>query len=98
MAGKRKRLIARKRRFLDRDTLIDYKRPDILKRFITDRGKIMPSRISGANASQQRRVAREVKRARFLALLPCTVAHRTERGFAGEMTASAAAAGGLNRS
>ena len=94
---KRRRLLTRKRRFLDRDTLIDYKRPDILKRFITDRGKIMPSRISGANAAQQRRVAREIKRARFLALLPYTVAHRTERGFAGEMTASAAAAGVSDR-
>lgn len=49
---------------------IDYKRPDILIRFLTDRGKILPRRITGACAKHQRRVASEVKRARMIALLP----------------------------
>ena len=93
MYRKRRRLLLRKKKFLDPDVLIDYKRPDILKRFITDRGKIIPSRISGATSAQQRKIARAIKRARYLALLPYTVAHRSERGFAGEMTASAAASG-----
>ena len=94
---KRRRLLPRRKKFLDPDVLIDYRRPDILKRFITDRGKIIPSRISGATAAQQRKIAKSVKRARYLALLPYTVSHRAERGFAGEMTASAAAAGVSDR-
>ncbi len=49
---------------------IDYKRPDILVRFLTDRGKILPRRITGTCAKHQRRVAAEVKRARTIALLP----------------------------
>ena len=97
MQRRRRRLLTRRKKFIDADILIDYKRPDILKRFITDRGKIIPSRVSGATASQQRKLTKAIKRARFMALLPYTVAHRTERGFAGEMTASAAAAGVSDR-
>lgn len=97
MQRRRRRLLSRRKKFIDADILIDYKRPDILKRFITDRGKIIPSRVSGATASQQRKLTKAIKRARFMALLPYTVAHRTERGFAGEMTASAAAAGVSDR-
>ena len=97
MQRRRRRLLSRRKKFIDADVLIDYKRPDILKRFITDRGKIIPSRVSGATASQQRKLTKAIKRARFMALLPYTVAHRTERGFAGEMTASAAAAGVSDR-
>ena len=51
---------------------IDYKKPDVLVRFVTERGKIVPRRISKFNASQQRALAREVKRARMVALLPFT--------------------------
>ena len=97
MQRRRRRLLSKRKKFIDADILIDYKRPDILKRFITDRGKIIPSRVSGATASQQRKLTKAIKRARFMALLPYTVAHRTERGFAGEMTASAAAAGVSDR-
>ena len=49
---------------------IDYKHPEILRRFVTDNGKILPRRITGTSAKNQRRLVREIKRARFLALLP----------------------------
>ncbi|NBB89619.1 MAG: 30S ribosomal protein S18 [Spirochaetes bacterium] len=49
---------------------IDYKRPEILRRFVTDSGKILPRRITGTSAKNQRRLIREIKRARYLALLP----------------------------
>jgi small subunit ribosomal protein S18 len=54
---------------------IDYKNLDLLKQYITETGKIVPSRITGATASQQRQLAAEVKRARYLALLPYTDQH-----------------------
>ncbi len=49
---------------------IDYKDPQTLKRFISERGKIMPSRITAVCAKKQRELAQAIKRARFLALLP----------------------------
>jgi len=49
---------------------VDYKDPETLRRFTTERGKILPRRITGTCAKHQRLVAREVKRARALALLP----------------------------
>lgn len=49
---------------------IDYKDPAMLKRFISERGKIMPSRITAVSAKKQRELAQAIKRARFLALLP----------------------------
>lgn len=49
---------------------VDYKDSDALRRFTTERGKILPRRITGTCAKHQRLVAREVKRARSLALLP----------------------------
>ena len=55
---------------------IDYKNLDLLKQYITETGKIVPSRITGASASQQRELAQEVKRARYLALLPYTDQHK----------------------
>ena len=54
---------------------IDYKDLDLLKHFVTETGKIVPSRITGTTAQFQRRLAKEVKRARYLALLPYTDAH-----------------------
>ena len=50
--------------------IVDYKHPEILRRFITEKGKILPRRITGTSASNQRRLVCEIKRARFLALLP----------------------------
>ena len=49
---------------------IDYKDPVTLKRFISERGKIMPSRITAVSGKKQRELAQAIKRARFLALLP----------------------------
>jgi len=49
---------------------IDYKDPAMLKRFISERGKIMPSRITAVSAKKQRELAQAIKRARFIALLP----------------------------
>mgnify|MGYP000875008688 CR=1 FL=1 len=49
---------------------IDYKDPETLKRFITDRGKILPRRITGSCAKHQRGLALAIKRARSLAYLP----------------------------
>jgi small subunit ribosomal protein S18 len=50
--------------------LIDYKDERLLSRFVSDRGKIVPRRISGACARHQRGVAAAIKRSRFLGLLP----------------------------
>jgi small subunit ribosomal protein S18 len=55
---------------------LDYKDLDLLKQFIGETGKIVPSRITGASARFQRQLAKEIKRARYLALLPYTDQHR----------------------
>jgi small subunit ribosomal protein S18 len=49
---------------------IDYKDTDLLRKFITERGKILPRRITGLTAKQQRDLTTAVKRARLVALLP----------------------------
>ena len=49
---------------------IDWKDVDFLRRFMPERGKIMPRRISGISAKDQRRVERAIKRARIMALIP----------------------------
>lgn len=49
---------------------VNYKNPESLRRFITERGKILPRRITGTCAKHQRMLAREIKRSRALALLP----------------------------
>ena len=54
---------------------IDYKDVDRLRRLISDRGKIEPRRKTGLTAKDQRKLAREIKRARHLALLPYTASH-----------------------
>jgi small subunit ribosomal protein S18 len=50
--------------------IIDYKDTALLKRFINERGKILPSRQTGATAKQQRQICQAIKRAREMALLP----------------------------
>ena len=52
------------------DEPIDYKDVDLLRKFITERGKILPRRITGLTAKQQRDLTVAIKRARLLALLP----------------------------
>lgn len=49
---------------------IDYKDVDLLKKFITERGKILPRRLTGLTAKQQRDLTNAVKRARIVAFLP----------------------------
>lgn len=49
---------------------VSYTNPELLKRFVTERGRIMPRRISGVSAAKQRQLKREIKRARILALMP----------------------------
>jgi small subunit ribosomal protein S18 len=56
-------------------TEIDYKDLGLLKAFVTETGKIVPSRITGTKANYQRQLSTAVKRARFLALLPYTDRH-----------------------
>ena len=55
---------------------IDYKDLDTLKQYVSETGKIVPSRITGTKAKYQRQLATAVKRARFLALLPYSDAHK----------------------
>ena len=57
-------------------TEIDYKDLELLKQYISETGKIVPSRITGTSARYQRQLAIAIKRARFLALLPYTDSHK----------------------
>jgi len=52
---------------------IDFKDVKLLSRFVSERGKIVPSRITAVSAKKQRELAKAIKRARFLALLPYIV-------------------------
>ncbi len=49
---------------------IDFKDVKLMQRFVSERGKIVPSRITAVSAKKQRELSRAIKRARFLALLP----------------------------
>ena len=53
---------------------IDYKDVRLLQRFVSERGKIVPSRISAVSSKKQRELAQAIKRARFLGLLPYVIA------------------------
>ena len=54
----------------------DYKNVSLLKQFITETGKIIPARVTGVSASNQRKLTRYIKIARFLALIPYTDMHK----------------------
>jgi small subunit ribosomal protein S18 len=54
----------------DKDKEIDYKDVELLKKYVTERGKILPKRITGTCAIHQREVTTAIKRARIVALLP----------------------------
>ena len=57
-------------RFCANKSKIDYKDADVLRRYMTERGKILPRRITGTCAKHQREVAKAIKRARSISLLP----------------------------
>ena len=54
----------------EQENMIDYKNAGFLRHFLTERGKILPSRISGACCLHQRQLSREIRKARTMALLP----------------------------
>ena len=56
--------------------IVDYKDDKLLGRFLTERGKILPRRLSGVSARHQRQLAVAIKRARYLALLPYIKGYR----------------------
>ena len=74
--GYRKKKFFRRRKVCsfcaDKNLSIDYKDPNLLARFITERGKIVPRRISGVCSKHQRSLSLAIKRSRVLALLPFT--------------------------
>jgi len=71
--------VVRRRKFCkfcaDVSIQIDHKNPDLLKQFITERYKILPSRVTGTCAKHQRAITTSIKRARDLAMLPFTPLH-----------------------
>jgi len=72
---KRKQFFVRRKvcRFcVDTEQIIDFKDVNTLKQFVTERGKIIPRRISGNCARHQRQLTRAIKQARLLALMPYT--------------------------
>ena len=69
--GMRRRAFKRKFcKVCEKRVRASYREPEVLRRFITERGKILPRRITGICAKHQRLLAREIKRCRTLALLP----------------------------
>ena len=60
----------------DKTTYVDYKDTTLLRKFISDRGKIRARRVTGVTSQQQRQIARAVKNAREMALLPYTATAR----------------------
>ena len=60
----------------EKNIAIDYKDMKLLRNFITERGKLIPRRISGNCARHQRQMTNAIKRARIIALLPFTVQHK----------------------
>lgn len=69
-AKQNKKIIKKKVNPLKNSRVIDYLDPKFLSRFTNDQGKILPRRITGVNAYQQRQLAKAIKYARHLALIP----------------------------
>lgn len=80
--GRAKRRGRRKVSYLTTNKIdsVDYKDLAVLRRFLSDRGKILPSRQTGATAKQQRMISRAIKRAREMALLPFVVSDLVDEG------------------
>ena len=70
--GRRRRPYFRKKidKIKAHNLTVSYRHPEVLRRFTTDSGKILPRRITGTSAKNQRKLVREIKRARYLGLLP----------------------------
>jgi small subunit ribosomal protein S18 len=66
------RPVKKKSNPLGPDTVIDYKDTALLRKFISDRGKIRARRVTGVSVQQQRKLAKAIKNAREMALLPYT--------------------------
>lgn len=63
--------VAHKRtRMLKADLVIDYRDHEFLRKFMTERGKILPGRLTGANSKQQRQIKKAIRRDRVMGLLP----------------------------
>ena len=75
MAGRRGGRRRRKVDFLAANHIeyVDYKDVDLLGRFVSEHGKILPRRVTGTYAINQRKVSKAIKRARFMGLLPYVV-------------------------
>ena len=63
-------------KLLEGNVEINYKNVELLSNFITERKKIAPKRLTGTTSSQQRQISKEIKKARYMALLPYTVNHK----------------------
>lgn len=63
-------LVKKSAKYLEGVTHIDYKDSELLRKFMTERGKIMPRRITGTSAKQQRQIQAAIRRARVMGLLP----------------------------
>ena len=72
MAFRRQRMGRRKVCYFTKNKIdyIDYKDVETLKKYINDKGKILPRRVTGACARHQRHIAQQIKRARIMGLLP----------------------------
>ncbi len=70
MRAEKREPIRKGSKYLDYVKSIDYKDQELLRKFMTERGKIMPRRTTGASAKQQRQIKQAVRRARVMGLLP----------------------------
>lgn len=61
--------------FTETNTVPNYKDVLVLKRFLTERGKVLPASVSGVSSRHQRSLSKEIKKARYMALLPYTDRH-----------------------
>ena len=74
---KQKKIVKRKHKMgIDTNKNFNYKNVDLLKRYMTETGKIIPARVSNISTADQRKLTKSIKIARFLALLPYTDSHR----------------------